>query len=215
MAVALLRRRDVSARGTVVCRASIFLAMGLAALSLRHEPSRLQWGRDMRGTYLALSEFLKVAPAFPIDAELRKICPRDLPAIINSVAQNRLIRGMVPPGTYVPAPMVEIHEPMGNIEAIVPTESGSDLSGWCGFFDARGIPDAVFLGMPNADGSVELIAPILDRHERRPDVAAQGGPLQSGWHLHLPPEHAGKTVTLFAYDWASNKFYQSPATKQL
>ena len=28
-------------------------------------------------------------------------------------------------------------------------------------------------------------------------------------------EHAGKTVTLFAYDWASNKFYQSPATKQL
>jgi hypothetical protein len=28
-------------------------------------------------------------------------------------------------------------------------------------------------------------------------------------------EHAGKTVTLFAYDWASNKFYQSPATRQL
>jgi hypothetical protein len=31
-------------------------------------------------------------------------------------------------------------------------------------------------------------------------------------HLNL---HAGKTVTLFAYDWASNKFYQSSATKRL
>jgi len=28
-------------------------------------------------------------------------------------------------------------------------------------------------------------------------------------------EHAGKTVTFFACDWASNKFYQSPATKRL
>lgn len=216
MAVALLRSKDMAANGIPLCRGWIILAMGLAAFSLRHEPSRLRWGHDMRETFVALSEFLRVAPAFPIDAELQKICQRDdLPELIHTLAQNRLIRGMVPPGTHVPAPMLQMHVPIGFIDAIVRTESGSDLTGWCGFVDARGIPDAVFLGAPNTDGSVELIAPILERQGQRPDVAAQGGPLQSGWYLHLPPEQAGKAVALFAYDWRSNKFYQSTETKRL
>ena len=139
-----------------------FLSIGLAALPLRGEASRLQWGRDMHGVYLTLSEFVKVAPAFPIEAELRKICPRnDRLAVIEAVARSRLIRGMAPPGKHVSASMVQMHEQMGNIDAIVRTESGSDLIGWCAFLDARGIPDAVFLGTPNPDGSVELLAPIL------------------------------------------------------
>lgn len=33
--------------------------------------------------------------------------------------------------------------------------------------------------------------------------------MQSGWRLHLPPEHTGKPITLLAYDWTSNKFYRS------
>jgi hypothetical protein len=164
---------------------------------------------------LTLSEFVKIAPAFPIEAELRKICHQNnRVAIIEAVARNRLIRGMVPPGKHVSASSVQIDELMGNIDAIVRTESGSDLIGWCGFFDARGIPDAVFLGTPHPDGSVELLAPILQHHDR-PDVAAKGGPLQSGWRLHLPPEHAGKTVTLFAYDWSRNMFYRSSVQKSL
>jgi len=216
MAVALLRRKDLAANGIRLCGAWIFLAIGLAALSVRHESSRLQWGRDMHGTYLALSEFLKVAPAFPIEEELRKICPReDRLAIIGAVARDRLIRGMVPLGKHVPVSMVQVHEPIGNVDAIVPTESGSDLTGWCAFLDARGIPDAVFLGTLNADGSAELLAPILERHGLRPDVAGKGGPLQSGWHLHLPSEYTGKTVTLFAYDWSSNKFYRSAGQHRL
>jgi hypothetical protein len=209
MAIALLRRTDLPARGGL-CRAWIFVAIGLAALSLRREPSRLQWGRDMHGTYLALSEYLKVAPAFPIDAESRKICPRDdRQAVIDLVARSRLIRGMVPPGTHVPAPMVQMHKPIGFIDVIVPTESGSDLSGWCGSFDA------VFLGAPNPDGSAELLAPILERHGLRPDVVAKGGPMESGWRLHLPSKYAGKTVTLYAYDWSTNEFYRGPDQEQL
>jgi hypothetical protein len=215
MAIALLRRTDLPARGGL-CRVWIFVAIGLAALSLRGEPSRLQWGRDMHGTYLALSEYLKVAPAFPIDAELRKICPRDdRQAVIDMVARSRLIRGMVPPGKHVPAPMVKMHDLVGYIDAVVLTDSGSDLIGWCAFFDARGIPDAVFLGTPNPDGSAELLAPILERHGLRPDVVAKGGPMESGWRLHLPSEYAGKTVTLYAYDWSTNQFYRGPDQEQL
>lgn len=209
MTVAQLRRTDMSARSRGLCRAWIFIAIGLAALSLRGEPSRLQWGRDMRAVYLTLSEFVKVAPAFPIESELRKICPHDNNlAVIDAVARSRLIRGMVPPGKHVPAAMVQMNKPIGNIDAIVRTESGSDLIGWCAFLDARRLPDAVFLGAPNPDGSVELLAPILE-HQDRPDVAAKGGPLRSGWRLHLPPEHAGKPIIVLAYDWSSNTFYRS------
>lgn len=215
MAVALLQGGESRAGGIRLCRAWIFLAMGLAAVSLCRESSRLQWGHDMHATYSTLSEFLRVAPAFPIDTELRKICLRDdRIRVINSVAQNRLIRGMVPPGKHIPASMVKI-ELIGNIDAVVPMESGSDLIGWCGFLDPRGIPDAVFLGTLNANGSAELVSPILEFHRLRPDIAAKGGPLQSGWHLHLPPEYAGKTVALFAYDWSRNTFYRNQAQKRL
>lgn len=216
MAIDLLRRIELRDRWQRVCRIWILFAVGLAALSLRGEASRLQWGRDMRGTYLALSEFVKVAPVFPVDTELRKICLLDnRQTVFDAVARNRLIRGMVPPGKHVPASMIQMHEPIGNIDAIVPSEPGSDLTGWCGFFDTRGIPDAVFLGAPNADGSVELLAPILERHGIRSDVSAKGGPMQSGWHLHLPPGNAEQTVTLLAYDWSSNRFYRSAAEWKL
>jgi len=216
MSVALLRRNDLPANGTRLCRAWIFLAMGLAALSWRGEASRLQWGRDMRGSYSTLSQFLNVAPAFPVDVELRKICARDdRTTLIDAVARSRLIRGMAPPGKHVPASMVQPLETVGHIDAVASTESGSDLMGWCAFLDARGLPDAVFLGTSNADGSVELLAPILERYDLRPDVAATGRPLQSGWHLHLPPESTGKTVVLYAYDWSSNKFYRGAEQKQL
>ncbi|HEV2841866.1 MAG TPA: hypothetical protein VGW39_11110 [Chthoniobacterales bacterium] len=216
MAVALLRRRDMPARGVTLCRTWIFLSIGLAVMPLRGEPSRLQWGRDMHEVYITLTEFVKVAPVFPIESELQRICPQaNRLAVIHAVARSRLIRGMVPPGKDLPAPMVQMHEPVGNIDAIVRTESGSELNGWCAFLDARGIPDAVFLGTPNPDGSVELLAPIVERKGHRPDVAAKGGPLESGWHLRLPPEYAGKTVTLFAYDWSSNKFYRSQGEWQL
>jgi len=215
MAVLFLRRTDLRAIGRGLCSAWIFVVIGLAALSVRGEASRLQWGRDMRAVYLTLAEVVKVAPAFPIEAELRKICPRtDRLAVVDAVARSRLIRGMVPPGKHVSAPMVQMHASIGNIDAIVRTESGSDLIGWCAFLDAGRLPDAVFLGASNPDGSVELLAPILQHHDR-PDVAAQGGPLQSGWRLHLPPEHAGKKVALFAYDWSSNRFYRSAGAKQL
>lgn len=215
MAVALLRRTDIPARGRSLCRAWIFVAIGLAALSLRGEPSRLRWGRDMRAVYLTLSEFVKVAPAFPIEAELQKICPQNNRlAVIDAVARSRLIRGMAPPGQHIAAPMVRMHQLIGNIDTIARTESGSDLTGWCAFLSARRLPDAVFLGAPNPDGSVELLAPIL-QHQDRPDVAAKGGPLQSGWQLHLPPEHAGKPIILLAYDWSSNRFYRSGGVQQL
>jgi hypothetical protein len=111
--------------------------------------------------------------------------------------------------------MVQMHEMIGFIDAIMRTESGTELTGWCAFFDARKIPDAVFLATPNPDGSVELLAPVLERDGLRPDVAAKGGPLQCGWHLHLPPEYTGGTVTLLAYDWSSNKFYRSAEQKRL
>lgn len=215
MAAALLRRTDMLAKGRGLCRAWIFVAVGLVALSFWGESSRLQWGRAMRAVYLTLSEFVKVAPAFPVDAELRKICPRtDRLAVIDAVARSRLIRGMVPPGQHLSAPMVQIHELIGNIDGIVRTESGSDLIGWCAFLGARRLPDAVFLGTLNPDGSVELLAPVL-QHEARPDIAAKGGPLQSGWRLHLPPDHAGKPIILLAYDWSSNRFYRSGGVHQL
>lgn len=215
MAVALLRRKGRPEGGIVLCRTWILVAIGLAALSLRGEPSRLQWGRDMRAVYLTLSEFVKIAPAFPIEAELQKICPRnDRLAVIDAVSRSRLIRGMAPPGKHVPARMMRRNERIGNIDGIVQTEAGIDLTGWCAFLDEQRLPDAVFLGAPNPDGSVELLAPILE-HQNRPDVAAQGGPLQSGWRLHLPPEHAGKRIIVLAYDWSSNRFYRSGGVHQL
>jgi hypothetical protein len=214
MAVALLRRTDLPARGRGLCRAWIFVAIGLAVLSLRGEPSRLQWGRDMHAVYSTLFEFVKVAPAFPSDEELGKIGPRyDRLAVINAVARSRLLRGVVPPGQHIPASMVQMNQLIGNIDAIARTESGSDLIGWCAFLTAHRLPDAVFLGAPNPDGSVELLAPIL-QHEDRPDVAAKGAPLQSGWRLHLSPEHTGKPIILLAYDWSSNRFYRSGGAQQ-
>jgi hypothetical protein len=209
MAVALLRKKGLRGGGKGLCRAWIFFGIALAASSLRGEASRLQWGRDMHATYSTLFDLLKVAPVFPIEQEIQKFCPRnDRQTIIHEVARERLIRGMVPPGKHVPASMVQIHEPIGYIDAIVRTESGAELTGWCAFLDARETPDAVFLGTPNVDGSADLLVPILERHGLRPDVVTKGGPMESGWRLHLPPHYDGKTVTLYAYDWSSNKFYR-------
>jgi hypothetical protein len=65
------------------------------------------------------------------------------------------------------------------------------------------------VGTLNEDGSVDLVAPILN-YKNRPDIEAVGGPSESGWELHLPNEPSQSRLVLVVYEWTTNTFYRKP-----
>jgi hypothetical protein len=86
-------------------------------------------------------------------------------------------------------------------------QGGIDIEGWAALPGKHEVPDASFVGSLNENGSVDLLAPILI-HKNRPDIQALGGPLESGWQLHLPGVSSQSNIVLVAYEWTTNKFYR-------
>jgi len=195
MSAAILSMPRATLRSINMCRVWLYLSIAIAAWSLHSEPARLRWGRALHDVYEPIFAFLKVAPVFPVDAQLSRVITRtDRPELIKEVSQHRLIRGMIPPMLRVPQQMLVVDD---TPRAVLPRKHEA--------------PDASFVGTLNEDGSVDLLAPILI-HKNRPDVQALGGPLESGRQLHLPAICSQGSVVVLAYDWATNKFYRKPIT---
>jgi hypothetical protein len=211
MSAAILLRRRATLRSDYICRAWIYISITLAAWSLYSEPTRLRWGRAMHDVYEPIFSLLKIAPVFPVDAELsRVITSADRTELIKEVSQHRLIRGMIPPIRRIPERMLVVNDEFGNVDKVTDQlHGGVDIEGWAALPWKHEVPDACFLGTLNEDGSVELIAPILI-HKNRPDIQALGGPSKSGWELHLSGISSQRNIVLVAYEWATNKFYRKP-----
>jgi hypothetical protein len=211
MSAALLLRPPTTLRSDYICRAWIYISIALAAWSLYSEPARLRWGRALHGVYEPIFSLLKVAPVFPVDAELSRVITRaDRTELIKEVSQHRLIRGMIPPIRRIPARMLVVNDEVGNIDKVTDQlQGGMDIEGWAALPWKHEVPDAAFVGILNEDGSVDLLAPILI-HKNRPDIQALGGPLECGWELHLPNEPSQRSLVLVAYEWATNTFYRKP-----
>ena len=211
MSAALLLRPPTTLRSDYICRAWIYIAIALAAWSLYSEPARLRWGRALHGVYEPIFSLLKVAPVFPVDAELSRVITRaDRTQLIKEVSQHRLMRGMIPPIRRIPARMLVVNDEVGNIDKVTDQlQGGMDIEGWAALPWKHEVPDASFVGTLNQDGSVELLAPIFV-HKNRADIQALGGPLECGWELHLPNEPSQRSLVLVAYEWATNTFYRKP-----
>jgi hypothetical protein len=211
MSVAFALQTRTMLYSNYICRAWIYLSIALAGWSLYSEPARLRWGRALHGVYEPIFSLLKVAPLFPVDAELSRVITRaDRSELIKEVSQHRLIRGMIPPIRRIPARMLVINDEIGNIDKVTShLQDGVEIEGWAELPWKHEVPDASFVGTLNEDGSVDLLAPILI-HKNRPDIQALGGPSESGWELHLPVISSQGNIVLIAYDWASNKFYRKP-----
>jgi len=202
MAVALAREPDLAPRDKWTYKSWIVFTSLLALLSLYREPVRLRWGQGMRETYRSLFEFVKIAPAFRNDDELHEICPRDdRGALFDGIASRRLIKGMVPPGREVSPLMLKADKRMGKIDSIFTGADGIDVIGWCAP-DGERVPDAAFLGTRNEDGSMQLLAPIVER--------TFAGDKRSKWRVHVSPGSTAQSMTLVTYDWRSNRFYYTP-----
>ena len=211
ISAAILLKPRTTRLSRYICRAWICISIALATWSLHSEAARLQWGRALHGVYEPIFSLLKIAPVFPVDAELSRVITRaDRTELIKEVSQHRLIRGMVPPIRRIPARMLVINDEVGNIDKVTDQlQNGMDFEGWAALPWKHEVPDASFVGTLNQDGSVDLLAPILI-HKNRSDIQALGGPLESGWELHLPAISSKGNFVLVAYDWASNKFYRKP-----
>jgi len=212
MSAALLLRPPKTLRSGYICRAWIYISIALAAWSLHSEPARLRWGRALHDVYEPIFSLLKIAPVFPVDAELSRVITRaDRTALIKEVSQHRLIRGMIPPIRRIPARMLVVNDEVGNIDKLTDRLQGGgmDIEGWAALPWKHEVPDASFVGTLNEDGSVDLLAPILI-HKNRPDIQALGGPSESGWQLHLPGVSSQRNIVLVAYEWTTNKFYRKP-----
>jgi hypothetical protein len=211
MSAALLLRPPTTLRSDYICRAWIYISIALAAWSLNSEPARLRWGRALHGVYEPIFSLLKIAPVFPVDAELSRVITRaDRTELIKEVSQHRLIRGMIPPIRRISARMLVVNDEVGNIDKVTDQlQGGMDIEGWAALPWKHEVPDASFVGTLNEDGSVDLLAPILI-HKNRPDIQALGGPSESGWQLHLPGVSSQRNIVLVAYEWTTNKFYRKP-----
>ena len=211
MSAALLLRPPTTLRSDYICRAWIYISIALAAWSLYSEPARLRWGRGLHDVYEPIFSLLKIAPVFPVDAELSRVITRaDRTELIKEVSQHRLIRGMIPPIRRIPARMLVVNDEVGNIDKVTDQlQGGMDIEGWAALPWKHEVPDASFVGTLNDDGSVDLLAPILI-HKNRPDIQALGGPSESGWQLHLPGVSSQRNIVLVAYEWTTNKFYRKP-----
>jgi hypothetical protein len=217
MSAAILLTPRAMRRSDYICRAWIYISITLAAWSLYSEPTRLRWGRAMHDVYEPIFSLLKIAPVFPVDAELsrvitsaRIITSADRTELIKEVSQHRLIRGMIPPIRRIPERMLVVNDEFGNVDKVTDQlQGGTDIEGWAALPWKHEVPDASFLGNLNEDGSVDLLAPILI-HKNRPDIQALGGPSKSGWELHLSGISSQRNIVLVAYEWATNKFYRKP-----
>jgi hypothetical protein len=211
MSVARLLLFPTTFSSRYICRAWIYISIALAGWSLYSEPARLRWGRALHDVYEPIFSLLKIAPVFPVDAELSRVITRgDRTELIKEVSQHRLIRGMIPPIRRIPARMLVINDEIGNIDKVTNhLQDGVEIEGWAELPWEHEVPDASFVGTLNEDGSVDLLAPILV-HKNRPDIQALGGPSESGWELHLPVISSLGNIVLIAYDWTTNKFYRKP-----
>lgn len=211
MSVALMLRPPTTLRSDFICQAWIYISIALAAWSLYSEPARLRWGRALHDVYEPIFALLKIAPVFPVDAELSRVIERaDRTELIKEISQHRLIRGMTPPIRRIPAGMLVVNDKVGNIDKVTDQlENGMDIEGWAALPWKHELPDASFVGNLNEDGSVDLLAPILI-HKSRADIQAMGGPSESGWQLHLSGVSSQRNIVLVAYDWTTNKFYRKP-----
>lgn len=216
MSAAILLGPQTTLRSDYICQAWIYISIALAAWSLYSEPNRLRWGRALHGVYEPIFSLLKIAPVFPVDAELSRVITRagrpraDRTELIKELSQHRLIRGMIPPIRRIPAGMLVVNDKVGNIDKVTDqSQGGMDIEGWAALPWKHELPDASFIGTLNKDGSVDLLAPILT-HKDRPDIQALGGPLESGWQLHLPGLSSQTNIVLVAYEWTTNKFYRKP-----
>ncbi len=201
---------DLSHRARLICRLWLGILLTLAIYSLLSEPERLKWGMNMQTSYKPLLELVKVAPVFPNDAELSRICPqRDRYELIRRVAKDRLFRGMIPPDSSVTAQRLVVDDQIGNIDSVLPSAgAGFELKGWSAFLHCHRSVDAAFLAEMQPDGSAHLLVPILSRDKTRPDIEARGGPLLSGWSVHVPPAFAGKKLVLVTFDWTRTIFHR-------
>ena len=211
MSAAILLKPRTTLRSDSICRAWIYISIALAVWSLYSEPARLRWGRALHDVYEPIFSLLKIAPVFPVDAELSRVITRtDRTDLIKQVSLHRLIRGMIPPIRHIPERMLFVDDKVGNIDKVTDNlQGGVGIEGWAGLPGKHEVPDAAFVGTLNEDGSVDLLAPILI-HKNRPDIQAMGGPSESGWQLHLPNVSSQKNVVLVVYEWASNNFYRKP-----
>jgi len=211
MSAAILLRPRATLRSDYVCRAWIYISIALAVWLLHSEPARLRFGRALRHVYEPIFSLLKIAPVFPVDAELSRVITRtDRNELIKEVSQHRLIRGMIPPFRRIPTEMLVVNDLVGNIDKVTDhLQGGVDIEGWAALPWKHEVPDASFVGILNEDGSVDLVAPILI-HKNRPDIQALGGPLESGWELHSQDLSSRRNIMLVAYDWATDKFYRKP-----
>jgi hypothetical protein len=211
MSVARLLLFPTTFSSRYICRAWIYISIALAGWSLYSEPARLRWGRALHDVYEPIFSLLKIAPVFPVHAELSRVITRgDRTELIKEVSQHRLIRGMIPPFRRIPERMLVVDDKVGNIDKVTDHfQGGVDIEGWAALPWKHEVPDASFVGTLNEDGSVDLLAPILI-HKNRPDIQALGGSSESGWELHLPVISYQGNIVLIAYDWASTKFYRKP-----
>jgi hypothetical protein len=194
-----------------LCRAWIYISIAWAIWSLHSEPTGLRWGRALHDVYAPIFSLLKIAPVFPVDAELSRVITHgDRTELIKRVSEHRLIRGMIPPIRRIPQRMLVVDDKVGNIDKVTDhLQGGTDIEGWAALPGKHKVPDASFVGTLNEDGSVDLLAPILI-HKNRPDIEAMGGPLESGWHVHLRDVFSQGNIVLLAYEWTTNKFYRKP-----
>jgi len=119
MSAALLLRPPTTLRSDYICWAWIYISIALAAWSLYSEPARLRWGRALHDVYEPIFSLLRIAPVFPVDAELSRVITRaDRTELIKEVSQHRLIRGMIPPIRRIPARMLVLDDKGGNIDKV-------------------------------------------------------------------------------------------------
>src|SRR5260370_30461619 len=107
------------------------MSIAWAACSLCSVPGWFRWGRALHGVSEAIFSLLKVAPVFPVDAELSRVITRaDRTELIKEVSQHRLIRGMIPAIRRIPARMLVVNDEVGNIDKVTDQlQGGMDIEG--------------------------------------------------------------------------------------
>jgi hypothetical protein len=199
---AALAESSRSRAAIAFCRGWIVAGLLLALVSLRGEPGRLQWGRAMKAVYATLFDELKVSAVFP-QADLARVIPQANRAeLITRAARDRLIKGMAPPGRRVEAGNVMLNQRIGTVTDVQINGAGLEISGSVARDSGDLRADTKFVGRLNADGAVDLLAPIL-----------QSGLIASGatnsWSVDVTTADRSYAVVIIAYDWRKRMFFRS------
>lgn len=181
----------------------------LALWPYTSEQKRLAWSRDLRVTYHRLFQVLKVAPVFPVDSELSKICGRpDRDDLIKKASENRLIPQLIPPKKIIPAELVsETADDLGRALKFSATPSGDMLLSGSSTASINKRYDAFLVGSANADGSIELVAPIFDWNLPRMRPSLRDDQATPHWRAQIPNRLADKELVVVCYKGSSNRYF--------